>query len=78
MTCSTSETCRSGIASERSLFRHHATAFLDKASSAPIEALRLDISTVLTEISIAAFDGTRWLTVDRFRFVQAPDPGAIT
>src|ERR1700722_9002712 len=184
MTCSTSETCRSGIASERSLLRYHATAFLDKASSAPIEALRaqwdpvmasqidahlsliwpeevpdhrelerrarraaalvppifitittpfyvgdpkdgvffevtdaeggiadfrskaaptegaidfpphvtivhprtsalggeawrqleglrLDISTVVTEVSITAFDGTRWLTVERFRFGSA-------
>jgi len=50
---------------------HPRTSALGSEAWRRLEGIRLDISTVLTEVSITAFDGTRWLTVERFRFGSA-------
>jgi hypothetical protein len=58
-------------------FPPHATIVHPRTSALGCEAwrqlagLRLDISTVLTEVSITAFDGTRWVTATRFQFGSA-------
>jgi hypothetical protein len=50
---------------------HPRTSALGCEAWQRLEGLRLDISTVLTEVSITAFDGTRWLTVEQFQFGSA-------
>jgi hypothetical protein len=47
---------------------HPRTSALGSEAWRQLAGLRLDISTVLTEVSITAFDGTRWVTVKRLRF----------